>query len=444
MQAALGRADALQARVRAEIGDLDDDPDDYGVRRAVAEAWIERSERERGLAFGVPVPDPEHDAQALTADAHTTAFLITVRHQIELALETAVAFGCDLDEHLARSKEVALLFLRLSGGHAQTGELEVGKDRRGVVARTLRLAGERLATRLQETRRHPPWSLAGARASESRQFAELALDLHERRSRSKRLGRRLDAMSSVACLAAVEAMAGAAWSDGQMPPEERRLIEDRIALSGFSRAQRKHALAALDAPRPPEEIANDITDPRSARFVLQQVILACHADGRIDPQESAYVAALAQALGMSSDEVARTEADIAAFYDRHADHLHRVGHAGAMRSLMDRTTHRLTDLVRDNSGRLIQEIKETGDLALLLGKAGTGGGWTPEERERAVSQLIDICKTIPALAIFALPGGGLLLPILVKVLPFNVLPSAFAAPAPAKAQAPAASDGESP
>ena len=43
-------------------------------------------------------------------------------------------------------------------------------------------------------------------------------------------------------------------------------------------------------------------------------------------------------------------------------------------------------------------------------------------------QLLDLAKTIPALAIFAAPGGMLLLPILLKLLPFNLLPSSFVDP----------------
>ncbi|MEE8555483.1 MAG: LETM1 domain-containing protein [bacterium] len=39
--------------------------------------------------------------------------------------------------------------------------------------------------------------------------------------------------------------------------------------------------------------------------------------------------------------------------------------------------------------------------------------------------MTDILKTIPAVAIFALPGGGLALPVLIKLLPFNLLPSSF-------------------
>lgn len=40
-------------------------------------------------------------------------------------------------------------------------------------------------------------------------------------------------------------------------------------------------------------------------------------------------------------------------------------------------------------------------------------------------ELIDLAKAIPALAIFAAPGGLLLLAALAKVLPFSLLPSAF-------------------
>ena len=48
-----------------------------------------------------------------------------------------------------------------------------------------------------------------------------------------------------------------------------------------------------------------------------------------------------------------------------------------------------------------------------------------QEKRKVRQQLFDIMKTIPALAIFALPGGGIALPLLIKLLPFNLLPSSF-------------------
>ena len=47
-----------------------------------------------------------------------------------------------------------------------------------------------------------------------------------------------------------------------------------------------------------------------------------------------------------------------------------------------------------------------------------------EEKRKIKTQLLDICKTVPSLTIFLLPGGSLLLPILIKFIP-QLLPSSF-------------------
>ena len=66
-----------------------------------------------------------------------------------------------------------------------------------------------------------------------------------------------------------------------------------------------------------------------------------------------------------------------------------------------------------------------GELSVFLGKLAIGQTLTPDERRRMRLELIDLAKAIPALAIFAAPGGLLLLAALAKVLPFSILPSAF-------------------
>ena len=47
-----------------------------------------------------------------------------------------------------------------------------------------------------------------------------------------------------------------------------------------------------------------------------------------------------------------------------------------------------------------------------------------EEQKKIQQQLLDIFKSIPSLAIFMLPGGAILLPLFVKIIP-KLLPSAF-------------------
>ncbi len=78
-----------------------------------------------------------------------------------------------------------------------------------------------------------------------------------------------------------------------------------------------------------------------------------------------------------------------------------------------------------NRDKIYQEIRQTKELYLLMVKWSSGGNLSPEEKSMVKSQLLDICKTIPALAIFMVPFGSVLLAILIKFLPFNILPTAF-------------------
>ena len=62
----------------------------------------------------------------------------------------------------------------------------------------------------------------------------------------------------------------------------------------------------------------------------------------------------------------------------------------------------------------------------IVGATGNVGRKTIDilEKSKIKIQLLDICKAIPALAVFLLPGGALLLPLLIKLIP-DILPSAF-------------------
>tara|TARA_B110000503_G_C6990926_1_gene347299 strand:+ start:264 stop:551 length:288 start_codon:yes stop_codon:yes gene_type:complete len=80
-------------------------------------------------------------------------------------------------------------------------------------------------------------------------------------------------------------------------------------------------------------------------------------------------------------------------------------------------------LLHRNKLRLAQELKQSKEAVSLIKKA-THSHLSEEEKEKIKIQLLDICKAIPALAVFLLPGGALLLPLLIKLIP-DILPSAF-------------------
>ena len=87
------------------------------------------------------------------------------------------------------------------------------------------------------------------------------------------------------------------------------------------------------------------------------------------------------------------------------------------------TQQEVKDLLQKNKNSLLQEIKESKELLFLL-KESTHRKLSTEEKDKVKDQLLDICKSIPAFTVFMLPGGALLLPLLIKLIP-NLLPSAF-------------------
>ena len=83
----------------------------------------------------------------------------------------------------------------------------------------------------------------------------------------------------------------------------------------------------------------------------------------------------------------------------------------------------LKELLLKNKKRLEKELKESKEVVLLI-KKSTRTSLSDEEKEKVKAQLLDIFKVIPAFTVFMLPGGALLLPLLIKLIP-TILPSAF-------------------
>ena len=71
------------------------------------------------------------------------------------------------------------------------------------------------------------------------------------------------------------------------------------------------------------------------------------------------------------------------------------------------------------------EIVETSDMMEVLWRLAVGKPVSKQERESAYEQAKDLAKTVPAFGIFLLPGGMILLPVLAKILPWNLIPSSF-------------------
>jgi hypothetical protein len=80
-------------------------------------------------------------------------------------------------------------------------------------------------------------------------------------------------------------------------------------------------------------------------------------------------------------------------------------------------------LLHKNKMRLRQELFQSKEAIYLI-KKSINSELSSTEKQKIKVQLLDICKSITALAVFLFPGGALLLPLLIKLIP-DILPSSF-------------------
>jgi len=225
----------------------------------------------------------------------------------------------------------------------------------------------------------------------------------------------------------VELLAGLAQAQ-EKGEASIRGIEQVLRAQRLPAREARALRRALEHPRSLAQLSPELHSEALRKFALEQVMLAALVDRNLDAGEVIFVEQLAQTLGVDAEQLATLEVRVDDFYRQNRDALSALQRAETPEGLPHALTTRLTAAVIDNLDRLVQEIRETGELAELLAKATAGQTLSPIEKSKVREQLIDLAKTIPALAIFAAPGGMLLLPILLKLLPFNLLPSSFVDP----------------
>ena len=165
------------------------------------------------------------------------------------------------------------------------------------------------------------------------------------------------------------------------------------------------------------------TDVIEKKYILDLTSLAVWNDKELDTGEQSFMSTLGAELQLSNTIVKESIDLVKKFIDNHKDAISFFKYSHPALHFYQQTSRTVSFLVLRNKKRLIKEISESKDLMILLGQS-TVRDLSIEEKQQVKKQLLDICKTIPSLAIFILPGGSILLPLLVKFIP-QLLPSAF-------------------
>ena len=164
-------------------------------------------------------------------------------------------------------------------------------------------------------------------------------------------------------------------------------------------------------------------DKLEKNYIFDLCCLAVWNDKELDVTEHLFLKKLTQILQISEDCITKNLHFIRQFSEKHSKSLKLFEHTNPLNQLYKHSTDTVKLLILRNKNRLIKELNESGELVKLLGQS-TLRELSTEEKDKVKEQLLDVCKTVPSLTIFLIPGGSLLLPILVKYIP-SLLPSAF-------------------
>lgn len=222
----------------------------------------------------------------------------------------------------------------------------------------------------------------------------------------------------------VEAVQALNEADGVVTAVESRVLERVIELARLEPEAR--ALLATDAAEGlgVSELASRITDPLTRRLLLRQLSLQAHLDGAPAPEEVALLDGLAAAFGVSVEARMADAIEAIDTLAARPDLVSAFRLGALLRGYREHIGDRVSATWAAHADRLATEIRETRELVGLLRK-WSRGPLSEAEEARARAQLLDICKTIPALAVLAAPGGVVLLPVLMRLLPFDLRPSAY-------------------
>lgn len=159
------------------------------------------------------------------------------------------------------------------------------------------------------------------------------------------------------------------------------------------------------------------------KYMLDLCCLTVWEDLKLDKSEHQFLQQLLTILNFSEEDLEVSLNNLISFSEKYSEKILLFDYSHPIKKFYKQSASTVKLLIIRNKDRLARELEESGELVVLLGQS-TLRDLTPEEKVKVKEQLLDICKTIPSLTIFLLPGGTVLLPLLVKFIP-KLLPSSF-------------------
>lgn len=220
-------------------------------------------------------------------------------------------------------------------------------------------------------------------------------------------------------------MASAAYADNTIQEEEKVLFNQFLASAHLPENMEKEAAGYINKGVNITDI--DLSPAKTwilKKYILELAILTVWADKIVTEEEKLFIGELSDLLSFTRDELEKSMVAIESFVLSNWGNIPFLQSKNSFDDIRARFLERLSEVMLKNKDRIGTEIRDSKELIDLLIKS-TKTELNEEEQIKVRTQLIDILKMLPTFVIIALPGSFLTLPLLLKILPKDTLPTEF-------------------
>ena len=224
----------------------------------------------------------------------------------------------------------------------------------------------------------------------------------------------------------LKVIAAAAHADAKIFPEEKELFNYFLQSAQLPAPKKKKAEQFLKNGIELNELDLDLVDAWIfQKYFLELAILTVWANREISEMERIFLRKLAHQLDLIENDLQLSMNAVEAFVMEYWQRVHYLQLKQNYRIVSEKLLRRVRTVVRTNQRAIAKEIQQSRELMTLL-RRYTYEELSQEEKEKMRTQLLDILKAIPAFAYLFLPGSFFTLPILLRIIPKQILyPSSY-------------------
>ena len=220
----------------------------------------------------------------------------------------------------------------------------------------------------------------------------------------------------------VKVLAAAAHANKEIEEEEQGLFDYFLDSSHLNAKQKREARNLFKEGVQVEEI--DLPTHNSwllKKYFLELAILTVWADRKLEDSEYSFLQKFNATLGFYEEDLENSLLAVEGFVLEHWEYLEVLRREHDYSVVSQEYVERIRKMAERNAMRIAAEMQGKSELNTLLEKA-KGDDLSDMEASRLKDDLIEVLKKVPTFVIIGLPTTFLTLPMLLKILPTNILP----------------------